>query len=84
MPSLIKLRHSNLRHSEIWNMERVKGIEPSRSAWKAEVLPLNYTRILGIGYPGYWPDRRFTSEPGLFKKALQFPSKYQALQILTP
>ena len=27
-------------------MERVEGIEPSRSAWKAEVLPLNYTRIL--------------------------------------
>ena len=26
-------------------LERVKGIEPSRSAWKAEVLPLNYTRI---------------------------------------
>ena len=25
-------------------MERVKGIEPSQSAWKAEVLPLNYTR----------------------------------------
>ena len=26
-------------------LERVKGIEPSRSAWKADVLPLNYTRI---------------------------------------
>jgi hypothetical protein len=26
-------------------MERVRGIEPLRSAWKAEVLPLNYTRI---------------------------------------
>lgn len=26
-------------------MERMKGIEPSRSAWKAEVLPLNYIRI---------------------------------------
>ena len=26
-------------------LERVKGIEPSRSAWKAEVLPLNYTRL---------------------------------------
>ena len=26
-------------------MERVAGIEPARSAWKAEVLPLNYTRI---------------------------------------
>ena len=25
-------------------MERVKGIEPSQSAWKADVLPLNYTR----------------------------------------
>ena len=32
-------------------MERVKGIEPSLSAWKAEVLPLNYTRI-NIGAPG--------------------------------
>jgi hypothetical protein len=26
----------------IW--ERVMGIEPTQSAWKAEVLPLNYTR----------------------------------------
>jgi hypothetical protein len=25
-------------------LERVMGIEPTRSAWKAEVLPLNYTR----------------------------------------
>src|SRR5882724_4759138 len=25
-------------------MERVVGIEPTSSAWKAEVLPLNYTR----------------------------------------
>ena len=29
-------------------MERVMGIEPTSSAWKAEVLPLNYTRY---GYP---------------------------------
>jgi hypothetical protein len=27
-------------------MERVMGIEPTLSAWKAEVLPLNYTRIV--------------------------------------
>ena len=26
--------------------ERVAGIEPASSAWKAEVLPLNYTRRL--------------------------------------
>jgi hypothetical protein len=25
-------------------MERVMGIEPTLSAWEAEVLPLNYTR----------------------------------------
>ena len=25
-------------------LERVMGIEPTQSAWKAEVLPLNYTR----------------------------------------
>ena len=29
-------------------MERVKRIELSSSAWKAEVLPLNYTRIGNI------------------------------------
>ena len=26
-------------------MERVKGIEPSYSAWKAAALPLSYTRV---------------------------------------
>ena len=29
-------------------LERVMGIEPTSSAWKAEVLPLNYTRRLAI------------------------------------
>ena len=28
-------------------MERVMGIEPTRPAWKAGILPLNYTRING-------------------------------------
>ena len=27
-------------------LERVMGIEPTPSAWKAEVLPLNYTRLI--------------------------------------
>ena len=31
-------------------MERVKGIEPSCSAWEADVLPLNYTRASSILY----------------------------------
>jgi hypothetical protein len=32
--------------SQAFQMERVMGIEPTSSAWKAEVLPLNYTRLL--------------------------------------
>jgi hypothetical protein len=32
------------------NLERVMGIEPTPSAWKAEVLPLNYTRSFTIMY----------------------------------
>ena len=31
------------------SLERVKGIEPSSSAWKAVALPLSYTRT--GGYP---------------------------------
>src|SRR5699024_3231893 len=40
-------------------LERVKGVEPSTSAWKAEVLPLNYTRnirfIQMVGKTGLEP-----------------------------
>ena len=34
------------RNALILMMERVMGIEPTLSAWEAEVLPLNYTRIM--------------------------------------
>jgi hypothetical protein len=36
-------------------LERVMGIEPTPSAWKAEVLPLNYTRFKAFspGAPVY-------------------------------
>ena len=41
-----RLRRPLLYPTELWaQMERVKGIEPSQSAWKADVLPLNYTRL---------------------------------------
>jgi hypothetical protein len=33
--------------TELSYLERVKGIEPSFSAWEADVLPLNYTRFSG-------------------------------------
>src|SRR5699024_9186371 len=34
--------------------ERVTGIEPAPSAWKAEALPLSYTRGAGTSLPGPW------------------------------
>jgi hypothetical protein len=42
--------HSAARHSVKWKkpLERVKGIEPSSSAWKAVALPLSYTRIEAV------------------------------------
>ena len=38
-------------------MERVKGIEPSRPAWKAGALPLSYTRKIKkmVGAAGVEP-----------------------------
>ena len=37
-------------------LERVMGIEPTQSAWKAEILPLNYTRT------SYMPHRSRPTE----------------------
>ena len=34
-----------LSYRRIVYVERVMGIEPTQSAWKAEILPLNYTRL---------------------------------------
>ena len=43
---------------ETWHvtpdLERVKGIEPSSSAWKAAALPLSYTRKSILFWSGWW------------------------------
>ena len=40
-----RLRRAMLYPAELLtHMERVMGIEPTRPAWKAGILPLNYTR----------------------------------------
>lgn len=41
---LYKLANSHKTSKYLSRMERVMGIEPTLSAWEAEVLPLNYTR----------------------------------------
>ena len=49
-----------LSYRHIWDTanaaisKRVMGIEPTYPAWKAGVLPLNYTRIL-VGVTGFEP-----------------------------
>ena len=45
---LFASKNSNVRYVEIIKMERVAGIEPACAAWKAAVLPLNYTRAMPI------------------------------------
>ena len=37
-------RHKDTSDLDIY-LERVTGIEPALSAWEADVLPLNYTRV---------------------------------------
>jgi hypothetical protein len=43
--------HYAINESNHNKLERVKGIEPSYSAWKAAALPLSYTREIGPGPP---------------------------------
>ena len=58
-------------------MERVMRIELTPSAWKAEVLPLNYTRIIDLLFKaGHWmfgaEDEIRTRDPRL-GKAMLYP-----------
>ena len=43
-------------------LERVAGIEPALSAWKAEVLPLNYTREHLVEGEGFEPSKAEPSD----------------------
>ena len=38
------------------------GIEPTQSAWKAEVLPLNYTREIMVEGEGFEPSKYETTD----------------------
>ncbi len=49
------------------------GIEPTTSAWKAEVLPLNYTRKM-VGKTGFEPATPW-SQTKCSAKLSYFPNK---------
>ena len=50
-----------LSYMSIAFLERAAGIEPASSAWKAEVLPLNYARGLVEG-EGFEPSKAEPSD----------------------
>ena len=52
-PDLL-LRRQLLYPAELEALERVMGIEPTRPAWKAGILPLNYTRIFSFHNADYF------------------------------
>lgn len=50
-------------------MERATGIEPASSAWEADILPMNYARVLNfyiISEPFYYVQRYFEQIEILF------------------
>jgi hypothetical protein len=59
-------------------LERAMGIEPTLSAWKAEVLPLNYARTLRLEASSPPPSRRrrvSTRQPGKASRERQAGEK---------
>ncbi len=55
------------------------GIEPTPSAWKAEVLPLNYTRAISLYKPAACPLHRLKLvEGGGFEPPKAEPSDLQS------
>ena len=61
-------------HGTRRNLERAAGIEPASSAWKAEVLPLNYTRRA----PAYQQLLKRLVEGGGFEPPKAEPSDLQS------
>ena len=59
-------------------MERVVGIEPTSSAWKAEVLPLNYTRLLRDARSSQAHDTCFLVEGEGFEPSKAEPADLQS------
>ena len=60
--------HLLFQHQADW-MERVMGIEPTCSAWKADILPLNYTRNWRFNSK-YYSTRNQLCQGNFVKKSL--------------
>ena len=60
------VRSQTLYPAELCTQKRVKGIGPSYLAWKASVLPLNYTRVFNCNAQ----NRNRTSDTRIFSPLL--------------
>lgn len=72
----LRLRRPLLYPTELpdQKLERAMGIEPTTSAWKAEVLPLNYTRNLLSNALCIWSERQDSNLRPPAPKAGALPS----------
>ncbi len=57
-------------------LERVKGIEPSRPAWKAGALPLSYTRIFFFWWKGVDSNHRTQKRADLQSAAINHSATF--------
>ena len=59
-------------------MERVAGIEPAQPAWKAGVLPLNYTRLIFSALSVLLPPRPSNGGGGWIRTTEAYASDLQS------
>ena len=57
----------------------MKGIEPSYAAWEAAVLPLNYTRVIGLHFTASEPLLKTITLNGEIR---QFPDSFNLISLL--
>ena len=71
----IQLSYWHILHT-LENKKRVMGIEPTYSAWKADVLPLNHTRMILLISKSGWQDSNLRPpgpKPGALAKLSHTP-----------
>src|SRR3954465_9264159 len=87
-PRFVRINNGG-RDKHLKALERVKGIEPSYSAWKAAALPLSYTRDRGsltrpgggLNCPSTAQSTAFQRLPGLANSCWFLPTR---LPLTTP
>lgn len=67
-------KHLRRKRLTVIHLERVMGIEPTRPAWKAGILPLNYTRTLKLN--------NYTTPPAIWQAQIFAPKNCNRIVIV--